>query len=265
MKSEITNQGLNEPRDRDWFFDVLSECVPSHDFRERCLAAAQSARAHLLREHGLRETREGLPTLVEEALVKLARQGNTAAFGELINLHYDSCLKRASSLIRNPSDAEDEVQNACWKAFERLAQFSGDGTFSAWLGRIVENQCLMRIREDRQARCLYLDESAESNVPVELVAEAPGPEDELGDQQLVNLLQREISRIPPLLRKVMLLSDVERLPMPDVAARLGISVPAAKSRLWRARTELRSRIMKNCGKKAAGPRWQSLLKRFQNG
>src|SRR5580704_9745784 len=185
----------------------------------------------------------------EQEVIASARQGDTAAFGELIKRHYANCLKRASSLIRNPTDAEDEVQNACWKAFERLAQFRGDGTFAAWLGRIVENQCLMRIREDRQAHFLYLDQSTESNVRVELVAQVPGPEDELGDQQLENLLREEISRIPPLLRNVMMLSDVERLPMPDVAARLGLSVPAAKSRLGRARVELRERLRKHCGQK----------------
>ena len=185
----------------------------------------------------------------EHKLIDLARHGDTAAFGELIKRHYSMCLKRATSFIRNPTDAEDEVQNACWKAFERLAQFRGDGSFSAWLNRIVENQCLMRIREDRRARFLYLDDSTDANIRAELVAQVPGPEDELGDQQVESLLQREISRIPPLLRNVMVLSDVERLPMPDVAARLGLSVPAAKSRLGRARVELRARLRKYCGRR----------------
>ena len=185
----------------------------------------------------------------EQDLVERARGADTAAFGELIKRHYKMCLKRAASFIRNPTDAEDEVQNACWKAFERLAQFRGDGSFSAWLSRIVENQCLMRIREDRRARFLYLDDSTEANVRAELIAQVPGPEDELGDHQVESLVQREISRIPPLLRNVMMLSDVERLPMPDVAARLGLSVPAAKSRLGRARLELRARLKKYCGRR----------------
>jgi len=195
------------------------------------------------------KTDEANSAASEQELIELARQGDSAAFGELIDRHYNMCLKRASSLIRNPTDAEDEVQNACWKAFERLAQFRGEGTFAAWLSRIVENQCLMRIREDRQAHFLYLDQSTEANVRVELVAQVPGPEDTLGDEELENLLQKEISRIPPLLRNVMLLSDVERLPMPDVAARLGVSVPAAKSRLGRARVELRARLKKYCGRR----------------
>ena len=66
-------------------------------------------------------------------------------------------------MIRNISDAEDEVQNAFWKAFQRLDQFRGDGSFGAWLNRIVENQCLMRIREERNSRFVYLDESSDSN------------------------------------------------------------------------------------------------------
>jgi RNA polymerase sigma-70 factor (ECF subfamily) len=188
----------------------------------------------------------------EEELVALARQGDTGAFDELIRQNYRACLKRARWMIRNHSDAEDEVQNACWKAFQRLDQFRGDGSFSAWLSRIVENQCLMRIREERQLRFLHLDEASESNIRIELVEQMMDPEDELGDQQLDDLLRTEISRIPPLLRSVMVLYDVEQLPMPEVAARLGLSVPAAKSRLMRARVEMRLRLSKHCGRRGYG-------------
>jgi RNA polymerase sigma-70 factor (ECF subfamily) len=224
----------------------LTELVPIEPIDSTAVACDPCTRAE---KQGVfaSPAREANAICGELELIEFARLGDTAAFGELIRRHYPTCLKRASSLIRNPTDAEDEVQNACWKAFERLGQFRGEGTFSAWLSRIVENQCLMRLREDRQARFLYLDQSSESNVRVELVAQVPGPEDELGDQQLENLLRREISCIPPLLRNVMILSDVERLSMPVVAARLGLSVPAAKSRLGRARGELRARLSKYCG------------------
>ena len=188
----------------------------------------------------------------EAELVELARQGNTRAFGELFRQNYNACLRRALWMIRNRSDAEDEVQNACWKAFQRLDQFRGEGTFSAWLSRIVENQCLMRIREERQLRFLHLDEASESNIRIELVSQMMNPEDQLGDQQLDSLLRREISRIPPLLRNVMLLYDVEELPMPEIAARLGLSIPAAKSRLMRARVEMRARLSKHCGQRGHG-------------
>jgi RNA polymerase sigma-70 factor (ECF subfamily) len=195
--------------------------------------------------------KEASPTS-EEELVRLSRHGDVEAFGQLIQRHYNMCLKRALSMMRNRSDAEDEVQNTFWKAFHRLEQFRGEGSFAAWLSRIVENQCLMRIREARQSQFVYLDETTESNVRLELVGQTSSPEDQLGDHQVEDLLRREISRIPPLLRNVMLLRDVQQLPMSAVAEQLGLSVPAAKSRLMRARVELRSRLMKHCGRRGQG-------------
>jgi RNA polymerase sigma-70 factor (ECF subfamily) len=188
----------------------------------------------------------------EEALIEAAKNGDADAFGELVERHRKSCLKRATTMVRNRSDAEDEVQAAFWKAFQRLDQFRAEGSFAAWLGRIVENQCLMRIRESRNARFEYLDESSDANLRIELVGQSANPEDQVGKEEVVQLLRREVSRIPPLLRHVMLLRDLDQMPMPDVAGRLGLSIPAAKSRLMRARTELRSRIMKHCGRKGAG-------------
>jgi RNA polymerase sigma-70 factor, ECF subfamily len=183
----------------------------------------------------------------EEILIEAAKNGDADAFGELVERHRKSCLKRATTMVRNRSDAEDEVQAAFWKAFQRLDQFRAEGSFAAWLGRIVENQCLMRIRESRNARFEYLDESSDANLRIELVGQSANPEDQVGKEEVVQLLRREVSRIPPLLRHVMLLRDLDQMPMPDVAGRLGLSIPAAKSRLMRARTELRSRIMKHCG------------------
>ncbi len=189
---------------------------------------------------------------MEHVLVAAARNGDVRAFEQLIERHRSACLKRATLMIRNRSAAEDEVQNAFWKAFQRLEQFRGEGSFGAWLSRIVENQCLMRIREERNLRFVYLDESTESTGRLELIGQVADPEDECGADEVVSLMRKEISRLPPLLRKVMLLRDLDQFSMPEVALRLGLSVPAAKSRLMRARTELRCRFTKHCGRKGAG-------------
>jgi len=192
----------------------------------------------------------GAPT--DEELTTLARNGETEAFDKLMHRHRGLCMKRAWQTIRNWSDAEDAVQSACRKAFQRLDQFQGRGTFVAWLGRIVENECLMRIREERNNRFVYVDNPTESNVRIELVGQTTNPEDEFGREEVVKLLEKEVSRLPPLFRNIMLLHDSEQVPMRDVAERLGLSVPAAKSRLQRARRELRSRIGKHCGRKGPG-------------
>jgi RNA polymerase sigma-70 factor (ECF subfamily) len=186
----------------------------------------------------------------DQRLVELAQAGDSLAFAELIERHMPTCKRLALSILHDMSDAEDEVQNSCWKAFEHLQQFQSDSKFSTWLSRIVVNQCLMRLRKDRRARFLYLDEGAanEDVAVLELPDEGPSPEIRMGRGELGQILRAEISRIPSLLREVFVLRDVRELPMQTVAERLGITVAAAKSRLLRARLELRSRMTKHLGR-----------------
>jgi RNA polymerase sigma-70 factor (ECF subfamily) len=183
----------------------------------------------------------------EDVLVRDAQNGDQAAFTELTRRHYSSSFKLAMSILRDRQEAEDEVQNAYWKAYQHLGQFHQDSKFSTWMTRIVVNQCFMRLRQLRRARFLFIDDApiGEERGTFELVDHTPGPETEMSASELSRLLQREIRRIPPLLRKVFLLRDVEELDMPEVAKQLGISVPAAKSRLLRARVELRDRLSKH--------------------
>ncbi len=173
-------------------------------------------------------------------LVSLARRGDKQAFGELIKRHHHWCVSLAGYMLRDRGDAEDEAQNAYWKAFQRLDQYQGEAEFSIWLSRIVVNQCLMFLRASRRARFLRIDAGI-AGVPggtIELPSWRLDPEGELGNRQVRDVLNQEIRRIPPLLRNVVLLRDVEELPIAEVADRLGITIPAAKSRLLRARSEL---------------------------
>lgn len=187
--------------------------------------------------------------LVDEELVRLCQRGDNPAFAELMRRHQPAASKLAVSILRDPHDAEDEVQNAFWKAYEHIQQFQQDAKFSTWLTRIVVNQCLMRLRQAKRAKFHYIDEpvTADETVTFELRDLAPNPEKQMGRLEIAEVLKNEIRRIPPLLRRVFLMREVEQRPMPEVAAQLGISVGAAKSRLLRARAELRSRLRKHCG------------------
>jgi RNA polymerase sigma-70 factor (ECF subfamily) len=184
----------------------------------------------------------------DQQLVNLAKQGDREAFDELILRHRSRCVNLAASILRNHGEGEEEAQNACWKAFEHIDQFHGEAEFSTWLLRIVENQCLMLIRQRRRAQFVQLDDTNPKggNGPIQLPTPDADPEGELGKRQVLQILNIEIRRIPPLLREVMMMRDVEELPMHDLAARLGITVPAAKSRLLRARAELRLRMLRHC-------------------
>ena len=146
--------------------------------------------------------------------------------------------------MRNYSDAEDEAQNACAQAWENLWQYKGEGSFGGWLSRIVTNQCLRRIRDQKPQ--ISVDEIFDSRTSfrLELIDQRVLPERAVGDKQLSRVLFKEIHGLPPLLRDVLVMRYLRQMAMQDVAVELGISVPAAKSRLTRARCELKQRLDK---------------------
>ena len=183
-------------------------------------------------------------------LVELCKTRNQNAFAELVTRHRGAAMKVATSILRDRQEAEDEVQNALFKAYEHIDQFQRESKFSTWLTRIVVNQCLMRLRQLRRAKFTYIEEAlgtGEESLTLELRDFRQSHESLLGQEQVAQVLRDEIRRTPPLLRNVFLLRDVEQRPMPEVAQTLGISVAAAKSRLLRARAELRNRMRKHYG------------------
>jgi RNA polymerase sigma-70 factor (ECF subfamily) len=187
----------------------------------------------------------------DDELVLRAKTGDREAFNELTLRHRTASLRTAIMVLRDATDAEDVVQDAFSKAFQHIRGFQQGAKFSTWLTRIVLNQCLMRLRRKRLRDWTSLDACPGEGAPAQIASGEPSPEVQLARKQVMEVVWREICRVPPLLRHVFLLRDVEQLPMSDVAARLGISVAAAKSRLLRARAELRDRMQKHCGRLGA--------------
>src|SRR5690349_3275564 len=121
--------------------------------------------------------------LSEDELLTLAQERDEAAFAELMRRNSSSSFKLALSILRDRQDAEDEVQNSYWNAWRYVVQFRRGSKFSTWISRIVVNQCLMRLRQARKARFLYLDEGqGEGDVAaMELPDRGTSPEAELVD------------------------------------------------------------------------------------
>jgi len=198
----------------------------------------------------IHEARSALAA-TEDALVASAKMGDTVAFERLIEPHYRFCLAKAYTYLRNHGDAQDEVQNACAKAWQFLHQFQGEGSFGGWLSRIVSNECLMRIRERKGTRTISVDEvfESEGSFRLEVIDQRALPEDSVGDEEVSRMLNQEIRRVPVLLREALIMRDLHHFTMRDIAEHLGISVPAAKSRLMRARQALRMRLTKKHGER----------------
>lgn len=183
----------------------------------------------------------------DDELVLRAQQNETAAFEELMRRTSPASLRLATSILRDRQEAEDQVQNSYLNAWRHFGQFQREAKFSTWISRIVVNHCLMQLRRLRGASPVSLvteGPDGESRM-IELTDQGQSPEDSLSQKEFSKTLKQEVQRLPPLLRGVLILRDVDELSTAEVAARLGLTPAAVKCRLLRARLELRKRLEKH--------------------
>jgi RNA polymerase sigma-70 factor (ECF subfamily) len=186
------------------------------------------------------------------ALVERARGGDVHAFETLVKQYDRQVFRIAQHITQNREDAQDVVQDAFLKAYEKLDQFQGNSKFYTWLVRIAVNEALMRLRKRRTGKMVSIDEDVqteEGSVPRDLAEWRPNPEQEYNQAELADILRKTINGLPPGFRVVFVLRDVEGLSTEETASALGLSVPAVKSRLLRARLQLRERLSRYFRKK----------------
>ncbi len=137
------------------------------------------------------------------------------------------------------------MQEAFLKAYEHLGEFEGNSRFYTWLVRIAVNQALMKLRK-RRPNVVSLDEEIdtgeETTVPRDVEDWGPSPEQRFEQTELSGILENVIADLEPPFRIVFQLRDIEELSTEETAEALGLSVPAVKSRLLRARLKLRQKL-----------------------
>ena len=179
------------------------------------------------------------------ALVARVRDGDVSAYDTLVRKYERQIFRIAQHITQNREDAEDVMQDAFLKAYEKLDQFQGNSKFYTWLVRIAVNESLMRLRKRRTGKMVSIDEDIETeegSVPRDLADWAPDPEQNYTQAELARILRKTIKGLPPGFRVVFVLRDVDGLSTEETAETLGLSVPAVKSRLLRARLQLRERL-----------------------
>jgi RNA polymerase sigma-70 factor, ECF subfamily len=184
-------------------------------------------------------------TGAELALVNAAREGDMQAFEQLIQKYDRNVFRIAQHITQNREDAEDVVQDAFLKAYQNLNKFQGNSKFYTWLVRIAVNEALMRLRKRKADKTVSMDEDVETedgSMPREVADWSPNPEQLYGQSELSDILGKTIQGLPAGFRTVFVLRDVEGLSTEETAEMLGLSVPAVKSRLLRARLQLRERL-----------------------
>jgi len=179
----------------------------------------------------------------DERLLAAARAGDARALEALLERHQAQVYRFGMKMCRDPEDAKDVLQETLLAVARGLHDFRGCSSLSTWLYTIARSHCLKKRRRSKFAPEVErsLGTYASGSV-AQLASSDEGPDEVLSNQEIEQALAAAVADLDPIYREVLLLRDVEGLTAPEVAEVVGISVPAVKSRLHRARLALRERV-----------------------
>ena len=188
----------------------------------------------------------------DDALVARVLVGDMAAFEVIMRRHNQRLFRLARSVLRNPSDAEEAVQEAYLHAYEKLSAYRGPGAFGAWLGRIVLNKAMDRARD--RGRVISLEAclmgrdgdggkpAAYGLRPEHLASRSPDPEQLAASSDVRRLIEAAVDELPDEFRTVFILRAVEGLSVEEVARQLDVEPATVRSRDHRARRRMQERL-----------------------
>lgn len=174
------------------------------------------------------------------------QSGDRTEFARLVEAYSAQIYRLALKILGDTQDAEDVLQNTFLKALQNLPTFEGRSSLSTWLYRIAVNESLMLIRKRRpEVQVSAGDSDSEEDedyLPIQFVDWTTIPEEAMLSSEAVTYLDQAIQRLPPKLRLVFLLRDVEGLSIRETSETLGLTETAVKTRLLRARLFLREQL-----------------------
>ena len=182
----------------------------------------------------------------ERTLVLAAKNGDEEAFETLFNRHRRKTLAVVLRYTRVVEDAEDIVQQSFYKAFVHLCQFQAESSFSTWLTRIAINEALMFLRQIRLKREVSIDSIGDaegSPAILEKPDSNPNPESSCSQREEVRILSKAVRNLSPRLRTTIVLRELRELSTSETARRMGLSLAAVKTRIFRGKRKLRQELV----------------------
>jgi RNA polymerase sigma-70 factor (ECF subfamily) len=182
----------------------------------------------------------------ESRLIRRVHDGNADAFYELVRPYERAVFLAALSIVKNDADAEEVAQEAILKAFKGLSRFRQEAKFSTWLIQIAINEAKMKLRKDRR----HLYESLEGGqqndegdyIPKDFADWREIPSEALEQRELREALTKALESLPEKYRTVLILRDVQHFSINETAKTLGLSEANVKTRLSRARLQMRDAL-----------------------
>ena len=182
----------------------------------------------------------------EAVLIARICAGEKDLFYQLLKPYERAVFLAANSILQNEQDAEEAAQEAVLKAFTNLHRFRGDARFSTWLIQIVINEARMKRRKERKHLYDSLDEQPQDDerdyFPQDLADWREIPSEALQRSELRNALRNAIANLSPIYREVFMLRDVQQLSITETATALGVTEATVKTRLLRARLQVRDAL-----------------------
>jgi RNA polymerase sigma-70 factor (ECF subfamily) len=182
----------------------------------------------------------------EQDLISRVRDGDADAFYELIRPHERAVFLTALSILKNDADAEEVAQEAVLKAFKALPRFRREAKFSTWLIQICINEAKMKLRKDRRHLYDSLEQQQQNNdgdyIPRDFADWRDIPSEALEKKELRKALTQALDSLPEKYRAVLILRDVQHLGITETAQILGLSEANVKTRLCRARLQMREAL-----------------------
>ena len=177
----------------------------------------------------------------DDELVRLAQKGSMVAYEELVHRHRDKIYARAFSMLRKEDEALDISQEAWVKAWQRLAQFKHNSSFTTWITRICINSCLDLIRKWKRQKLDSLDKMEEELGGVELLIEEPedfNPTEKIERAELRERIDLALDKLSHEHRTVLVLHEFEQMEYREIAKSMHCSIGTVMSRLFYARRKL---------------------------
>lgn len=223
---------------------LMPKPEPSTDVRKAHAGKKQTAK--IIQFPGPRVTTPDQDAAIQEEirLVAESREGNTEAFAQLVKQYERKIFRLTLRITGNQEDAADASQEAFMKAYANLKMFHGDSRFYTWLARIAVNEALTKLRKRLSHKQVSLDDDNNTTAH-EITDYCDNPEQKYAKTELQGIMAEAINGLTPALKMVLLLQYLEDCTSEQIARKLGLSVPAVKSRLMRARLKLRQRLSKH--------------------
>lgn len=192
-------------------------------------------------------------TDTEPLSLEALQAGDRQEFARLVEQLSPYIYRLSMRMLGNTQDAEDVLQETFIKAFQHLENFDGRSKISTWLYRIATNEALMLIRKRKHVE-ISLEQSSNVDTdpldePVHFIDWTTLPEQELMSEEVRAYLRQAVDGLPPSMRAVFLLREIEELSTMETAQVLNISDAAVKTRLSRARLQLREKLSSYFGER----------------